>query len=385
MNNSLRKNQSPIFIVGAPRSGTTLLSAMLSNHDLLCCGPETQFFNKVDYEKLELIFRLPNWQQQAAEYLCSITLSGQSVVSLFGETKQTIEHYLMDCSPSITSLLESLCEQYTAKNKKSIWVEKTPNHILHLELIRKLYPTSRIIRIMRDPRDSAHSMIDLPWTSDCYVENCYLWKLWFDKSKSFFEKDQNSITVRFEDLLTDPVLTLSTICQFLKIDMQESMLDTRKTGMQVSSSAEYWKKQVSAPLDKKRTSRWKDKLSKPEITFSDMFFDEALVGFKYPILKADKYYLNYYPDNGSHTLIDNQEKIIDYAGQGIILAAVSSSPLTDKELVLLEVSGERAFFGKLKLLSFCFIRKIKKLTTYYDGGYIGFPLNLLTKRLLHEY
>jgi len=46
------RNSQPVFIVGSPRSGTTFLSAMLSNHSRLCCGPETQFFNKLDTEKL---------------------------------------------------------------------------------------------------------------------------------------------------------------------------------------------------------------------------------------------------------------------------------------------------------------------------------------------
>ena len=42
----------PIFIVGAPRSGTTLLSAILGSHSRIACGPETQFFSKLNLPAL---------------------------------------------------------------------------------------------------------------------------------------------------------------------------------------------------------------------------------------------------------------------------------------------------------------------------------------------
>ena len=72
-------------------------------------------------------------------------------------------------------------------NQKQLWVEKTPNHILHLAMMRRLYPAAKVVRIVRDPRDSALSMADrLPWASDFALDNAYLIQDWHRKKSAFF-------------------------------------------------------------------------------------------------------------------------------------------------------------------------------------------------------
>ncbi len=251
---------APIFIVGAPRSGTTLLSAFLTSHSQIACGPESHFFNKLNKRDLNNALQDINWPHKAADLVTSLKLSGQSVHELFGLTPDKITSHLMNRPPSIRTLLESLTIQYAQKMDKPRWAEKTPNHVLHLPLIRNIFPESPIIRIIRDPRDSAMSMRKLPWASQSILANCYLWNEWFSASHAFCTQDKKTLTIRYEDLVLEPKLILSKICDHIGEDFEETMLNFSKSAHSVSSPKEYWKAQVAKPLALDRLYVWKREL-----------------------------------------------------------------------------------------------------------------------------
>src|SRR5690606_7190047 len=87
----------PIVIVGAPRSGTTLLAAILASHSRICCGQETHFFSKLGSSAVEEALNDPEWPRQATVLLASLDLSGQAVHELYGVTREEISDYLAGC------------------------------------------------------------------------------------------------------------------------------------------------------------------------------------------------------------------------------------------------------------------------------------------------
>ena len=273
---------APIFVVGAPRSGTTLLAAILSTHPEWACGPETQFFPKIGPRGFEQALSDRNWPEEAVRCLMGLTLSGQSVVDLYGLTEREIGAYLQTRNPSIQAMLESLTEQFASRQGKLYWMEKTPNHILNLPGIRKLYPKARIVRIMRDPRDSALSMCQLPWTSQRYVANCYLWSEWYSESEKFLESDGGCVTIRYEDLVNQPEAILRSLCEFLHIEFVPEMLAHEKAPDTVTTNNEPWKDSVRSALSSRSIGRWKNELSGDERVFASMLFAPQLREFRYP-------------------------------------------------------------------------------------------------------
>ncbi len=327
----------PVFIVGSPRSGTTFLSAMLSNHSRLCCGPETQFFNKLDTEKLRQMTYSRNWVGQAVAELESLNLSGQQVMDLFGETVESVTSYLSQRPPAVTALLESLCQNYAAKHGKVRWVEKTPNHLLHLKEIRELYPQAPIIHIMRDPRDSVLSMVKLPWTSESYVENCYLWLDWYQASIEFLESDPLSLTLKYEDLVADQAGCLHRLCDFIGESYEDSMHDTQKSASLVSSAGEPWKRQVSGKLDSSRTYVWKRELIPELAQFSSVLFNDVLEKFGYPDARVPQMTLSCFPHR-RHDLISQEDMLIEFAGRGI--KVIKSADIKSRKVLFLKrISG----------------------------------------------
>ncbi|WP_375504726.1 sulfotransferase [uncultured Jatrophihabitans sp.] len=112
-------------------------------------------------------------------------------------------------------MLRALIELNARMQGKPRWVEKTPNHLLHVAQVRSAFSDARILRVVRNPRDVAHSMRQLPWGSRSAIANGLLWADWHARSEhEFAPKHADVLTVRYEDLMSSPESTLTTICDF---------------------------------------------------------------------------------------------------------------------------------------------------------------------------
>ena len=249
-------SNSPIFIVGWPRSGTTLLAKMLAAHPRLCCGPETHLFSKF----LKFLVRsadAKNWPEQVVEAASLVKLASQPLLPLYLHSEESFREELICREPNLKSVLLALYANLLKRTKTRRVVEKTPNHMLHVKLIRTHFPNSPIIRIVRDPRDSAISMGKLSWMPDCPIAGALIWRRWFDSSKIFFEKDALSLTIRFEELVENTELCLRRLCLFVGEEYNYQMLDYHVTEDTVSTQAEVWKKDVSEKIMNSTVYRWK--------------------------------------------------------------------------------------------------------------------------------
>jgi hypothetical protein len=274
--------EDPIFVVGAPRSGTTLVAAMLAGHSRIMCGPETQFFNKLDSEQLAEAVDDPRWPRAATSAICSLSLARQSVVKLFGLSRRAVRGYLRDRPPSVKVMLESLTQNHAARNGKPRWAEKTPDHILYVREIRREWPDAVIIRIARDPRDVAVSMRQLLWTSNYSIlDNANIWADWHEQAMPFFAHDSRSHTLRFEDLVTTPEVELRKLCDAIGEEYEPQMLDTARTGRSVASKREPWKASVSEPIDASRAFNWRHEVSSVDAEAIAARCEQAMKEFGY--------------------------------------------------------------------------------------------------------
>ena len=156
-----RMTDAPVFVVGIARSGTTLLSAMLSAHSRLDCGPESRFFARfrhLDQRARDRILDPLTWPRPAVDFIASLRNQGHPINELFDLTLPEIGTYLAGRQPSVAAMLASLTELHAHRAGKARWVEKTPRHLLMTGTLRELWPDARIVRIVRDPRDVALSL-----------------------------------------------------------------------------------------------------------------------------------------------------------------------------------------------------------------------------------
>lgn len=283
----MRLSTEPIFIVGVQRSGTTLLSAMLAAHSRLSCGPETHFFRRLLEVDESRLLDPGTWPQPAIEFVTSISHTGftsserKTLLAKYQLEPDRVAAYLRQRGPSIAAALSSVTEPYMTDRKKVRWVEKTPDHILHVASIRRHFPMSPIIRIVRDPRDVALSLLKVPWGVTSFVEGIVYWERLDRLSRKFFAADSRSLTLRFEDLLGDPPGTLQRVCDFIGERFEEGMLDTSSTGAEINSRRVPWKDKVSQALDTSRVGAWRSDLTRSDNQLAEAILGDRMEAFGY--------------------------------------------------------------------------------------------------------
>jgi hypothetical protein len=284
---SRQENLTPIFVVGLPRSGTTLLATILNRHPRIACGPETRFFEQLSDERIASACAASDWPITATRLIESLELVGQPVHGLFGRSLADIAKTLSTGPRTPQALIESLTQVFAHNQGKPRWAEKTPNHLKYLERIRRLYPSAPIVRIIRDPRDAASSLTKLPHFSPSSTINALELNRWHGLSHRFFSSDPNTLSLRYEDLITDSRQELSRLCRFLGEECHDDMLAPTAADMGLTSPNEPWKRGVTKPLDTTRLYRWKRTMSQSEACNTTMASLDVVDAFGYDTAPVD--------------------------------------------------------------------------------------------------
>jgi len=250
---------APVFVVGGPRSGTTLLSAMLAAHSAFDCGPETHFLSRWSHmarTERERILDPADWPERATAYVTSLSLGKQPIYPMYDLTVEEIRAWLAVRPPSLATMLESLTTQRALRNGAPRWVEKTPRHLEVPELITETWPEARIVRIVRDPRDAAVSLTRVPFGTPSLLTNLSVLARMNEAAADFYREPGQALTVRYEDLVASPERELHRICEFVGVDYEPSMVEDRSGATGVAAEHEWWKGDATGPLDRSRSGRW---------------------------------------------------------------------------------------------------------------------------------
>jgi hypothetical protein len=272
----------PIFVVGVPRSGTTLLSAMLGAHPRLVCGPETHFFNQLGRGYARALRRRADWPKAAIDYLYSIEHVGESIPANYGLTRRELAEALARRDPSISSALSGMMDLYMECHAKRRWVEKTPDHLPYVALIRRHYPDSPIIRIIRDPRDVATSLLRVSWGPDSLLSALAVWRDYDDRSARFFDVDPRCHTLLYEDLVRDPEPTLKALCLAIGEPFDPAMLDTTRSARLVNAAREACKAKAAERVDASRVEAWRMTLAEEDLRLVEAYLGDRLRVYGYP-------------------------------------------------------------------------------------------------------
>ncbi|BAZ44099.1 sulfotransferase [Chondrocystis sp. NIES-4102] len=242
--------KQPIFLVGAERSGTTLLRLMLDNHPNLAWCYEFEY-------AVDLIPDDNNCWPELGQYYQWL------------ETHRTFQStgFTIDSTLDYPSLINSFLLQKQDKAKKLL-VGATVHR--HFHRLLRIWPDARFIHIIRDGRDVARSCIGMGWTGNVWT-GIEQWleaeTLWNELEKQLPPNQRMNLT--YEELILDPVKTLKQICNFIGIEYDEAMLSYPQTTT------------YSLP-DPKMIEQWKRKMSKHDVQLVESRIASILVerGYK---------------------------------------------------------------------------------------------------------
>ncbi len=256
------------IIVGAPRSGTTLLRLMLDAHPDLAIPPETHFIPTLQH----LDSKQP--QREAFYHRLVTDIRWQD----FHLSNQEFYDALMEIEPfTLSAGLRCFYRLYTARLGKQRWGDKTPPYVLSLQQIQTLLPEAHFIHIIRDGRDAALSLQNLWWGPGHDPEAQaarWLWRIREGRQQGQY--CAHYLEVRYEELITNTTKVLQTICDFIQLpyhpnmegyyqsagDRLDEFTDIREGGILRTKSARLALFQRTAsPPDPTRIGRWRSEMS----------------------------------------------------------------------------------------------------------------------------
>jgi hypothetical protein len=217
----------PFFIVGHPRSGTTLLRFMLSSHPRLYVPDETGFLpflevnpqSPLDPPALAGLLRRVGQLNRFWDGLVSDEAAFYASLSKIGP-------------PTLPLVLDALY-RLQAPRGTARWGDKTPLYIQYLPQIDAIFPDAQIIHVIRDGRDAALSARAKWGRSRPYMDLSYLLRNWVrnvQTGRATGEQlgPRRYYEVRYEALVTDPAAALQELCRYLDEPYDAAMLDYRK-------------------------------------------------------------------------------------------------------------------------------------------------------------
>ncbi len=207
-----------VFIVGSPRSGTTWLQRLLASHPRVKTGQESHLFSQY------LAPQLRRWRK-AIERTSDPEFQGRSGLGLGGYLSE--EQFL-----TLLRLYVVTMRHAAGVRAGDLFLEKSPSHALVMPEIRTVLPRSRVIHLVRDPRDVVASLVAASrgwgskWAPSEAGKAAAVWVRHVEavREAAAALTPEAFIQVRYEDLSADAPDTLRTLREFLGLDWSESQI-----------------------------------------------------------------------------------------------------------------------------------------------------------------
>lgn len=223
LSRAMAVTQSPVFIVGASRSGTGLLRDLLRSHPRLAFPGESHF--------IPAFYRghgHPRSERQA-QALARRILALSWVRTGFSPTP---ELSAFAGARSFQELIAPLYEEVARADGKRRWGDKTPRYTGEIPTLLELFPQGRVLHIHRDGRDVALSMRRRRFAQNLFVA-ATLWRSRVSRARDDGRRfPANYAEVRYEALLANPEETMRAVCAFIGEPYTDRVLrPTRPSGM----------------------------------------------------------------------------------------------------------------------------------------------------------
>jgi len=254
--------EAPIFVVGAPRSGTHLVRFCLSRHSRLHIAPESGFFIQI-YGNRRLL--APRRIADAAPALVDrILRSGDPTMEAERPFREELIARVRDGTGSYRALAEAVFGFMAERRGKVRWGEKTPLHALYIPQIRALFPEARIVYVHRDPRNVVASYLRSPLLPDDLALAIVHTRMSVMAGRRAVERGW-AWPVAYEALVERPEAVLRGLADYVGEDFEAAMLEP---GMRDSSygSGELMQREPGRGIEKDpdEADKWRSVLSERE-------------------------------------------------------------------------------------------------------------------------
>ena len=226
-------SKDPIFILGLPRAGSTLLEQILSSHSMIE-GTE-------ELHNIMTIGRRIRTTNDSKNYLNNLLDLNKENISSYGNMY--------------------IDETRWARKDNNFFIDKMPNNFPHIGLIKMILPNAKIIDARRNPLDGCfscfkqyfakgqHFTYDLDDVARYYKDYLKIMKFW----NNYFPDDIH--TVCYENVINNPEQEVRLMLKYLGLDFEKSCMDFHKSSRPVKTASS---EQVRQPIYKSGINYWEN-------------------------------------------------------------------------------------------------------------------------------
>ncbi len=226
-------SKDPIFILGLPRAGSTLLEQILSSHSMIE-GTE-------ELHNIMTIGRRIRTTNDSKNYLNNLLDLNKENISSYGNIY--------------------IDETRWARKDNNFFIDKMPNNFPHIGLIKMILPNAKIIDARRNPLDGCfscfkqyfakgqHFTYDLDDVARYYKDYLKIMKFW----NNYFPDEIH--TVCYENVINNPEQEVRLMLKYLGLDFEKSCMDFHKSSRPVKTASS---EQVRQPIYKSGMNYWEN-------------------------------------------------------------------------------------------------------------------------------
>lgn len=276
-----QRKLAPVFVLGCPRSGTTLLYDMLlSAGGFAVYLAESNVFNVLALRFGDL--SVPsNLQKLLRAWL------GSKLFRATGLDAQQIEKKILEGCRNPGDFLRIVMDEIARTQGVQRWAENSPECLLHLPLIKRFIPDALVVHIIRDGRDVATSLERVryvrpfPWEERQNLIGSGVYWQWIVQQGRAYGKllGPDYLEVHFEDLIRSPQQTLNRIGQFIDHSLDYGRIREVAYGSVAKPNTSF-KAESGAPSFSP-VGRWKKAFSPAQIERFETMLGDTLVELGY--------------------------------------------------------------------------------------------------------
>jgi hypothetical protein len=264
------------FIMGRPRTGTTLLRSLFDAHPNVQVPWECQFILNLypKYGKLEY------WNHETLDQFYSELLEQWQFKSWnidHEKLKSDLHEYEGEISyASVCQVVYLNHISFYPKETISLIGDKNPGYSIYYDRLKNIFPDAKFIYILRDYRDNFHSIKNVDFELPFVSVVVYKWKHFYKKALRASLKYPGSFYfVRYEDLVSEPVHQLQRICDFLGVPYVPEVFDFYKMKSKAEETypvviLKKHHKSLFNPVNTSRIGLWKTSMTERQVRIADL-------------------------------------------------------------------------------------------------------------------
>jgi hypothetical protein len=216
-------DNTPFFVLGAARSGTTMLRLMLNRHSRLAIPFESHFLRQI-------LAELPGdrpLKTHEVRRMADIVTAEKNFQTWHLGAAQVQKELIKRAPASLAELVDALYRMEIAPSGKPRWGDKTPYYYVCWRELMGLFPGSRLIHIIRDGRDVTLSLERVGWHGPTAADRARYWRERVEMAQAAARElgPERNLIIRYEELVLNTRATLELVCAFLQEEFEPEMID----------------------------------------------------------------------------------------------------------------------------------------------------------------